>query len=386
MIRLSVLIPARNEQFLAHTVRDLLRNIRADTEILVALDGAPALEPLPEDSRVRVLEFSESIGQRAATNALARIAHGEYVMKVDAHCAFDEGFDAKLLADAEPQNTYVPIMKNLHVFDLVCARGHRRYQSCSGPCEDVSEWLRERMQTQKYSEQSLAERLTDDERKTKREAIALWLSGMSTPNAFERGRLDEVLGKGRPIELCGLPTVQDVLWKPKRSPNSKSYCFDPEPHFRYFRSFNKRPEGIGHITESMSLQGSCWMLSQERYHALNVCDESLGSWGSQGIEVACKTWLSGGRVLVNHDTWYAHLFRTQGADFDHPFPISGQQVDTAKRGVRELFFEGKWPQMVRPLSWLIERFWPIENYWTQEDIRRLQRTESSGTPVTLITV
>jgi len=57
------------------------------------------------------------------------------------------------------------------------------------------------------------------------------------------------------------------------------------------------------------------MLTREKYWELNICDESLGSWGSQGIEVACKTWLSGGKCLVNHSTWYAHMFRTQGGDF-----------------------------------------------------------------------
>lgn len=51
---------------------------------------------------------------------------------------------------------------------------------------------------------------------------------------------------------------------------------------------------------------------------------NYGSWGNQGIEVACKTWLSGGRVLVNHNTWYAHMFRTQGAEFGFPYPQSGR--------------------------------------------------------------
>jgi len=32
----------------------------------------------------------------------------------------------------------------------------------------------------------------------------------------------------------------------------------------------------------------------------NICDEEFGSWGSQGLEVAIKTWLSGGKVMVSH--------------------------------------------------------------------------------------
>jgi hypothetical protein len=37
---LSILIPARNEMFLKNTVEDALKNSEADTEIIVALDGA----------------------------------------------------------------------------------------------------------------------------------------------------------------------------------------------------------------------------------------------------------------------------------------------------------------------------------------------------------
>jgi len=35
----SVVIPARNERFLAPTLRDLARNARADTEIIAVLEG-----------------------------------------------------------------------------------------------------------------------------------------------------------------------------------------------------------------------------------------------------------------------------------------------------------------------------------------------------------
>lgn len=303
---LSVLIPSRNEQFLARTVEDLLAHIQGDTEIVVVLDGAPANPSLPEHERLRVIEHAASIGQRAATNEAARMANGKYLMKVDAHCAFDEGFDVKMLADANERWTMVPVMRNLHVFDWVCAQGHRRYQSKSGPCE-----------------------------------------------------------------VCGGATTQEMVWNPKRSPQSTAYCFDPSPHFQYFGEFKKRPAGQGPLSETMSLQGSCFMLTKERYFALNICDEAFGSWGSQGIEVAVKTWLSGGKVICNHRTWYAHCFRTQGGDWGFPYPLSGSQVDHAKSMTRELFFKQRWEKAVYPLAWLVERFWPVP-HWTLEDLRALK--------------
>jgi len=124
----------------------------------------------------------------------------------------------------------------------------------------------------------------------------------------------------------------------------------------------------------MSLQGSCFMLTRERYWDLEVCDEAMGSWGSQGIEVACKSWLSGGRVLCNQRTWYAHCFRTQGGDFSFPYHNPGTAVQAAKAKARDLFFGNKWPGAIRPLSWLVEKFWPVKG-WTDEDLKALKETD-----------
>lgn len=306
MYDLSILIPARNEMFLARTVEDLLSKIEGNTEIIVILDGAWSDPGIPQHPRVTIVHHNQSIGQRAATNEAARLSSAKYLMKCDAHCSFDKGFDIKMIAEMHDDWTMVPLMRNLHAFDWVCSNGHRRYQGPSGVCLE-----------------------------------------------------------------CGKETVRDVVWIAKESPRSVSYCFDSTPHFQYFGDYSKRPEGQGDITETMSLQGSCWMLTREKYWELNVCDEKFGSWGSQGIEVAVKTWLSGGQVMVNHKTWYAHMFRTQGGDFGFPYPMSGKDQEHAKSYARDLFFNNKWPLQVRPLSWLVEKFWPVKG-WTEEDLAKLK--------------
>ncbi len=302
----SVLLPARNEQFLRRTIEDLLKNIEGNTEIVVALDGEWADPALEANERVTVIYLPVSIGQRAACNLCARLAKGKYLMKLDAHCAVDQGFDVKMLDAFRKLGdnvTMVPTMYNLHAFDWVCPDGHRRYQSPSGPCSE-----------------------------------------------------------------CGKDTEKDVLWQRRKSRKSTSYCFDSEPHFQYFKEFTDRPEGKGDYTETMSLQGSCFMLTKEKWFELDVCEESLGSWGSQGIEVACKTWLSGGRVIVNQKTWYSHMFRTQGGDFGFPYKQSENQIQAAKKKVRDTFYNNKWPQQLNPLSWLVEKFWPVPG-WSDDDLK-----------------
>lgn len=303
---LSILIPARNEMFLAKTVEDILANIEGKTEVIVVLDGAWANPGVPDDNRVSLIYNSQSIGQRAATNQAAKLSKAKYLMKCDAHCSFDKGFDVKMIKEMHDDWTMVPLMKNLHAFDWLCPNGHRRYQGPSGPCLE-----------------------------------------------------------------CGKETVRDVVWIAKEHPQSVSYCFDSAPHFQYFGDYPKRPEGKGEITETMSLQGSCWMLTRDKYWELDVCDEKFGSWGSQGIEVAVKTWLSGGRVMVNKKTWYAHMFRTQGGDFGFPYPISGKDQEKAKDYARDLFFNNKWDKQIHPLSWLVEKFWPVKG-WSEEDLKKLK--------------
>jgi glycosyltransferase involved in cell wall biosynthesis len=297
MYKLSIVIPARNEMFVSRTVADILKNSSKDTEVIVILDGAPADPPIRKNKRVRVIYHETSIGQRAATNEAVKLSKAKYIMKVDAHCAFDKDFDKKMIADMRDDWTMAPLMRNLHAFDWVCKNGHRRYQGPSGPCLE-----------------------------------------------------------------CKEPTTMDVVWIAKEHPQSTSYCFDQEPHFQYFPQYNKRPEAQGDITESMSLQGSCFMVTRKKYWELELCDESFGSWGSQGIEVACKTWLSGGKVMINHKTWYAHMFRTQGGDFSFPYPMSAKQQEAAKVKAKQLFFGNKWPKQKHNLSWLVKRFWPVPGW------------------------
>ncbi len=321
MTELSILIPARNEMFLAKTIEDILGHIEADTEVIAVLDGEWAKPEILQHERVNVIYLPEAVGQRAATNIACKASRAKYIMKVDAHCSFDQGFDRKMIEafkETGDNVTMVPTMRNLWAFDWKCYKcGWKKYQ---GP----------------------------------------------TPEKCEQ---------------CGDTTKmrRKMIWVGKERPQSNSYSFDSAPHFQYFNEYTKRPEykkdleATG-LTETLSLQGSCFMLTREKYWELNICDESVGNWGNQGIEVALKTWLSGGRVLVNHKTWYAHMFRTQGGDFGFPWPNSGRETEKTKQKVWEFFFNTTWSKQVHPVSWALEKFWPVPG-WTEETLNELKKKE-----------
>jgi hypothetical protein len=180
-------------------------------------------------------------------------------------------------------------------------------------------------------------------------------------------------GPSGPCTECGKETTMDVVWIAKKSPQSTAYCFDPEPHFQYHAS--QKEKQVGDIVESMSLQGSFFMLTRCKYWELDICDENFGSWGSQGIETSAKFWTSGGRVLINRAVWYAHQFRTQGGDFGFPYELSGKQVEHAMKYAKDLFFRNRWDKAIRPISWLVEKFWPVPG-WDDESLKQLKEMEN----------
>jgi len=298
---LSVLIPARNEMFLKKTIENILENIEGDTEVIAVCDGQWADPEIPDHPRVTLIYHNEPSGQRAATNEAARISRAKYIMKVDAHCAFDQGFDVKLMADCEPDWTVIPRMYNLHAFDWVCDKcGDRRYQS-------------------------------------------------PTPTSCKKCDNTEHF-------------TRDIIWKPRLSRRTDFARFDKEMHFQYWGGYEKRPEAVGDISDVMCHVGAGWFMPRARYWELGGMDEEHGSWGQMGVEVSCKSWLSGGRQVVNKKTWFAHMFRTQGGDFGFPYPQSGRQVEHARRYSRKLWVKGEWPSAKRDLNWLLEKFSPVPDW------------------------
>ena len=119
----TVIIPARHELYLQETVSDLFHKAGGEIEVIVILDGYwPA--PILKDNPNSILIHRERRGMRAAINSAVAIAKGEYLMKVDAHCMFDEGFDEKLKADCDVDWLVVPRRYSLDV-DNWCIKPDR---------------------------------------------------------------------------------------------------------------------------------------------------------------------------------------------------------------------------------------------------------------------
>jgi hypothetical protein len=49
-------------------------------------------------------------------------------------------------------------------------------------------------------------------------------------------------------------------------------------------------------------------------------------------------------------------------------------VQHAKKTARELFFNNKWEKQIHPLSWLVEKFWPVPG-WSADDLAKIKEAK-----------
>lgn len=275
----SVVIPARNEKFLQQTIDSLLDNARGEVEVIVVLDGYWPSPKLKDDPRLRIIHRGSSFGMRSAINSAVAIARGEYIMKIDAHCMLDEGYDVKLVADCEDDWVVVPRRKRL----------------------DADNWCI----------QDVGKPDIDYE----------YLSYPDNPADF------------------GGPGLNGRIWRERTSDRIDKL-----------------------IDENMSFQGSCWFMKRSYFYELELMDEeNYGTFWNEAQEIGLKAWLSGGKVMTNKKTWYAHLHK--GKTHGRGYRLDGSQLTKGATFTKNWFFMGKaWDKQKYPLTWLIERFWPIPTW------------------------
>ena len=124
------------------------------------------------------------------------------------------------------------------------------------------------------------------------------------------------------------------------------------------------------IDETMSNQGSVWFMARDYFFELELMDEATyGIFWNEFQEIGLKCWLSGGKVMVNKKTWYAHWHKT--SDFGRGYSLGKNEQPKALKAVDKWKTRG-WHKQTLPLSWLIERFWPVPS-WTPELVEEARK-------------
>ncbi len=122
MSKVSAIIPSRNERFLPQTIDDLFAKASGDVEVIAVLDGYWPDPPLKDRKNLIVIHRGRHRGMRAAINAAASIAKGEFLLKCDAHCMFNEGYDEVLKADCADNWVVIPARYSLDAENWVIAQ------------------------------------------------------------------------------------------------------------------------------------------------------------------------------------------------------------------------------------------------------------------------
>jgi SAM-dependent methyltransferase/glycosyltransferase involved in cell wall biosynthesis len=124
------------------------------------------------------------------------------------------------------------------------------------------------------------------------------------------------------------------------------------------------------IDETMSAQGSCWFMQKDYFRKLEIEDEAnYGTFSNEFQEIGLKCWLSGGRVITNKKTWYAHLHKTKGRGYS----LEGNQIEKGAAYTKRWLTNTAWHKQTLPFTWLIEKFWPVPNWpedrteWTPQN-------------------
>jgi hypothetical protein len=127
------------------------------------------------------------------------------------------------------------------------------------------------------------------------------------------------------------------------------------------------------IDDLISAQGSCWFMSKSYFHTLELLDyKSYGHFWNEFQEIGFKCWLSGGRIIRNKKTWYAHLHK--GKTYGRGYFLSKSSLTKGATFTKKWMKGEAWDNQTLPLSWLIEKFWPLPT-WDEYGLNTLKEME-----------
>jgi len=115
------------------------------------------------------------------------------------------------------------------------------------------------------------------------------------------------------------------------------------------------------IDETMAIQASLWIMTADHFHnRLGDLDvERWGTWSCEQQEISLKTWLGGGKVMVNKNVWNAHYER-ELTERQALAPEYTRRDDAFRhRDFARYFLRNKWEGQIHKFDWLIDKFWPL---------------------------
>jgi glycosyltransferase involved in cell wall biosynthesis len=157
-----------------------------------------------------------------------------------------------------------------------------------------------------------------------------------------------------------------------KGPRDYHYLCFPDPHKEHDHGMHgvewndRRRERFDkpeyQIDDTMSFQGSCWFMHKTWFDNFlhGMSEVGYGPFTQEPQEIGLKTWLGGGEIKVNKKTWYAHLHK--GSRYGRGYALSQRQIVAGHLWSARHWMNNEEPGMIHPISWLIEKFWPVPTW------------------------
>lgn len=128
---------------------------------------------------------------------------------------------------------------------------------------------------------------------------------------------------------------------------------------------NERRDPQFDIDETPSIQGSCYFMTKDYFENVlgGLHEEIYGQFSQESQEICFKTWLGGGKVMVNKKTWYAHLHKGKiyGRMYKMPDKVADYDALSASH-----WLNNEEPNMIHTFAWFINEKFPNMPGWPSD--------------------
>lgn len=308
--KVSVIIPSNQEQFLSRTIKDVLAKAGGDIEVIPVCDG-----------------------YRPPNEELVHDDRVKYLFKGE-----NEGM-RQAIADGVAMSTGTHIFK----LDGHCLLSQNFDQVLAADCEP--NWIvvpqRRRLDAENWCEQIQENPISKPHIDYER------LSAPIDPLDFGGAGLNGRIWTERILERQGKPEYE--------------------------------------IDRNMSFQGSAWFTTKSHFLTINPFDDKRwGTFWNEAQNLSFKTVLCDylpysqlkdpvGSVMINKRAFYCHLHK--GKKYGRGYHLDKRQLKMGRDMAMKFYFGEKvWESQTRPLSYLIEQFFPLPE-WTNELLDSLKLRE-----------
>lgn len=117
------------------------------------------------------------------------------------------------------------------------------------------------------------------------------------------------------------------------------------------------------IDDEMSTQGSCWFMTKKHFNRMGFMQEQgYEKFVQEAQEICNRTWLSGGRVIVNKKCFYAHWHK--GKEAGRGYFIDKREMIRGAKWSADYWLNNRWAERKYDFEWLIDKFWPVPTWPT----------------------